>query len=125
MDLEATPMLDHMVPMTWNCLEQPVHQNELFKQYFFDIDVLVETASDAALSFCPGLLDALEDDEPPDVSFFETLPTDIGGRWGVYGIVLKRPDGPTLIYTGSGTDAKIGVARRFIAYNNPEKVRQT
>jgi hypothetical protein len=35
----------HVVDLTWVCLQQPVRQNPLFEEYFFDLDVLSETVS--------------------------------------------------------------------------------
>ncbi len=119
-EVEAThDVFLKVVDMTWFALQQPVGQNPLFNQFFFDLDVLLETAADAKLGFAPGLFEALDGDEPPDVSFFENLPTGTDKRWADYAIVLRHPDGSILIYFGCGTEAIRGVATRFIVYNNP------
>lgn len=47
--------------------------------------------SEARLCFCPGLVEALNSDEPPTSSLFENLPTNVSGnRWRVYAVVLNH-----------------------------------
>lgn len=110
---------DEVIDLTWFCMQQPVTMNILFKKYFFDLDILAETASDAGISHYPGLLKALQGEEPPHVSFFTTLPLPAGlwTKWAVYVIILKAPDGTVLVYIGSGTNAADGVQHRFVTYN--------
>lgn len=105
MALLSKPLDEEVVDLTWFCLQQPVHQNGLFKQHFFDLDILAEIASEAGLSYCPRLSEALSGDKPPDLSFFESLHTDFDQRWAIYAIILKKSDSMILIYNGSATSS--------------------
>lgn len=60
-------------------------------------------ANEAQVSFAPGLFEVMTSTNPPDISFFKTLPTDVEGRWGIYVITLERPNHKPRIYIGSRT----------------------
>lgn len=72
----------------------------------------------AAFSFAPGLLSVLRSPVPPTIAWFKTLPSIVGQLlWAVYALVLEKEGCRPRVYIGSGTDSKIGVARRFTAYD--------
>ena len=114
MAFSATTMLEVVVCITWACLSVPVHKNGLFTQVFCYEAVLSEICSAASHSFCPGLFDAIQAAGPPAVSFYQNLPS----TWGIYALVLEKPDGVPLIYIGCGTGSKCGVPARLAAYNS-------
>lgn len=111
-------IFEDVVSMIWFALQQRVRKDDLFKTYFFHLDVLYETAVDAGLSFCPGLQDVLGGEEPPELDFFKKLPGKVDKRWAVYAIVLQKVASDDLIYVGSATHATNGVAGRFHTYDN-------
>jgi len=117
MAFEAVTVLQIVVLITWKCISQPIHMNGLFKQVFFDKTVLAEVASAASLSFCPGLLEAIQAFGPPTIDFFLSTPTDCHGRWAVYVIVMKKQGFIPYIYIGSGTEVRRGVRSRWHMYD--------
>jgi hypothetical protein len=70
----------------------------LRKRFQIPFRPLAEICSAASLSFCPGLLDAIQAAGPPAVSFFQNTPTHGRRRWGVYCLVLEKPGHIPLIY---------------------------
>jgi hypothetical protein len=80
--------------------------------------ILVDTLLTTCLSFCPSLFEVMQAADPPPISFFQGLPTNVEGKWAVYAIVLQKQDAMDLVYIGSGTDSKGGVRVRFKFYDN-------
>lgn len=74
-------------------------------------------ANEAQVSFAPGLFEVMTSTNPPDISFFKTLPTDVEGRWGIYVITLERPNHKPRIYIGSRTSRERGTKNRFHQYD--------
>lgn len=74
--------------------------------------------SEAPLTYAPGLDDVLSSPSPPSIEYFESLPVpeDFEKGWGVYGIVLAKPDGRSKLYIGSGTDSAKGHLSRVVVY---------
>ncbi|CAN9337257.1 unnamed protein product [Alternaria alternata] len=109
-------LLELLVALIWACLSVPVHKNGLFTTVLFTSTVIAEICSAASLSFCPGLLDAMQAAAPPTLSWWKSLPVNQPRRWGVYCLVLEKPGHIPLIYIGSGTDAKRGCPARLQIY---------
>ena len=103
--------------MTWACLSESSSKQGRCTQLLSSEAALSQLCSAASLSFCPGLFDAVQSPDPPDVSFFESLPSNAVRIWGVYVIVLKKKNAVPLIYIGSGTSVSGGVSSRWQAYN--------
>ena len=116
MAFTATTILELVLFVTWACLSIRVHRNGIFKQLIPSQAILSEMCSAASLAFAPGLLEAVQSASPPAVSFFRNLPSDCSRRWAVYALVLEKPGALSLIYIGSGTDAKNGLRSRWRDY---------
>lgn len=117
MESSTPTLVEFLVHTTWDCLCTPDYKYGLYEQIFGTKDDLGRVASAASLSFCPGLLDALQADAPPDVSFFKRLPSHSYHIWGVYVLVLEKPGCITNIYVGSATSADARVRARFNTYD--------
>ncbi|CAN9350910.1 unnamed protein product [Alternaria alternata] len=109
-------LLELLVALIWACLSVPVHKNGVFTTVLFSSTVIAEICSAASLSFCPGLLDAMQAAAPPTLSWWKALPVNQPRRWGVYCLVLEKPGHIPLIYIGSGTDATRGCPARLQIY---------
>lgn len=109
-------LLELIVVLVWACLSVPVHQNGLFKRLFFDKDAVAELCSAASLVFCSGLLEALQGIAPPSLSFFRNTSSNGRGRWGVYCLIMEKLGCISLVYIGSGTNAKGGLPSRWNQY---------
>lgn len=73
----------------------------------------------AGFTFCPGLLDIVQSDSAPPLSWFESLsPVIPKNVWGVYVLVLKKPGYDPLLYIGSGTGTYRGVRTRLYEHHN-------
>lgn len=72
MAIQSRMLLDEVVDMIWFCLQQPVYMNGLFSQYFYDLDVVMAAARDANLTFRPYPPEALDCDEPPNTTLFQS-----------------------------------------------------
>jgi hypothetical protein len=80
--------------------------------------ILSEAISSSELSFCPGLLAAMQSPTPPSLDFFESLPAAPKNVWAIYGIVLKKKGiAKPKLYIGSGTAVAWGVRARFSEYD--------
>lgn len=120
-----TVILDFAVSQTWKCLSVPATgKNSIFSQVFFDEEILSEIASDANLTFAPGLLEVVQSPTPPTIEFFKKLPVKYLGLWGIYVLVLEKLGCPTLIYIGEATETKKGIRQRWYAYDKPETYRK-
>lgn len=106
-----------IVSLCWTILTKPAHFNPRFKLVISSQEHLANLLRQAAFSFCPGLLDCLNNASPPLASWFESLPGDFPlHTWGVYLLVLRKPGDTPLIYVGSGTALKSGVRVRESQY---------
>ncbi|KAK4961355.1 pyruvate carboxylase [Elasticomyces elasticus] len=74
--------------------------------------------STTPLTFAPGLLDVLQSDTPPSMSFFDSLPTPGSKVWAVYAVVLKKAGCPDQLGIGSGTRVTGGAKARTNNYSN-------
>lgn len=120
MAFTATTILELLVFITWACLSIRGYRNGIFRQLVPSQAILSEMCSAASLTFAPGLFDAVQAASPPAVSFFLSLPSDSSRRWAVYALVLEKPDALSLIYIGSGTDARDGLRSRWRHYEKPD-----
>lgn len=80
-------------------------------------DVLESIMSSCLVEFAPGLLDVLQSDTPPGLTFFKSLSTNYKKRWAVYVVVFEKSGRPFKIYVGSATAKKGGVRRRMSNYD--------
>ncbi|TVY44360.1 Carbamoyl-phosphate synthase arginine-specific large chain [Lachnellula subtilissima] len=121
MAYEAGTTIELVLLITWTCLNTtPFKQkNPLFARFFDSHAALEEVALTVSFSFCPGLFEVLQAAAPPKIKFFKSLPTDTSARcWGIYGIVLEKPDCRPIVYVGSGTSKSGGVRARFKQYDD-------
>jgi hypothetical protein len=109
--------------MAWTCLaDTPFNKKRTeFARFFTSREALETYALAASLSFAPGLLDVLQADLSPKLDFFKSLPTETLHYWGVYVIVLEKPNHPAKIYIGTGT-ALAGIGIRFRQYDMDERL---
>lgn len=121
-DSISTTIFGFLIALIWACLATPVYPNPAFKHVFSTYAILSALAITAGLSFCPGLLDALQAAAPPSSDFFLTLPGPGLKVWGVYAIVFPKDGCIDLVYIGSGTEAKSGVRDRLANYDNGTKL---
>ncbi|KAM0554127.1 hypothetical protein ACHAPJ_006926 [Fusarium lateritium] len=104
-----------MLSLTPNCMMNPV-----FDQIFPDPEVTEAKLYASPLRFVDGLLDVLQSQAAPSLSFFKGLPSDFSSRWGIYVLVLEKTDYRPRIYIGSGTAVKGGVMKRIGQYRRRE-----
>lgn len=64
-----------------------LHKNGFFTQLFFDEEVVAEVLAAATLTFCPGLVDAMQAAAPPSIDWFKALLAKLD-FWGVYVLIL-------------------------------------
>lgn len=107
--------------LTWDCLSltPACMKNGVFAQVFPTFEV-VEQLLLESLTFPPGLLDVLQSETPPTISFFKTLPLHTVRIWGVYLLVLEKPDARPKIYIGASTEKRSGLCNRMGQYRRGE-----
>lgn len=118
---------DHFISATWTCLvDTPFNQKNLhFDQFFTSLPVLQRIASQAGVTFAPGLFDVVHSDAPPTIEVFKQLPEETSSVcWADYLLVLEKPGCRPLTYVGSGTDADNGVDSRLTSYDKEERLPQ-
>ncbi|KAJ8108984.1 hypothetical protein OPT61_g7790 [Boeremia exigua] len=113
----SSTLLELVITMVWACLQVTGSQNRLFAQLFFAVNVVSDVAAAASLTFCPGLLEALNAKSPPSVSWFKSLPDDYRGKWGVYVLVFEKHGLLPHLYCGSATDSDDGISSRWMLYD--------
>ena len=102
-----------MVMITWACLNVGTHVNLRYQYILPTQDKIVELFGLMGITFCPGLLEALNAAAPPTISWFQSLPDTIPLHvWGIYVLILKKRGHRSLIYIGSGTGFYRGVRAR-------------
>ncbi|KAJ4861719.1 hypothetical protein T069G_02673 [Trichoderma breve] len=109
---------NEMLARTWACVSGPEAKNPVFNKKFDSLESFTATFNYANLRFPPGLLATMNAPSPPSIEFFKKLPVDGRDRWGVYAIVLKKPDCIPHLYIGSGTGARRGLLARLRQYDN-------
>ncbi|GIZ43039.1 hypothetical protein CKM354_000628300 [Cercospora kikuchii] len=118
---------------TWTCLNQKTWKHPNFDRVFPEKQALQDAMETAELRFCPGLLDAINSDEPPSVEWFMNLPSatengKVGDRvFGDYVLIFTKDGCPTLIYIGCGTESIYGLHSRMLKYdtNDVTSISQT
>jgi hypothetical protein len=92
-------------------LKNPVHD-----MLFPTVEVMEKRLS--SISFPIGLLEVLLSPLPPTINWMKSLPTQSRDLWGVYIILLEKPNCRPRIYIGSGTTVtRHGLEGRFKDYN--------
>jgi hypothetical protein len=120
-DIVAAATRDHVIDQTWKCLSVPVTgKMGYYDKVFFDKEALSDTVDLADITFAPGVLEAMLSPTPPEVSFFQTLPSKELGLWGVYCLVLEKPGCQPLVYTGEASEKSEGIKNRWRVYDNPK-----
>jgi hypothetical protein len=118
MDPGDDPLLQLVLNTVWSCLEDTpsLETNAVHDFVMQDKETLESIASEANITFAPGLLDVLQSDEPPAIRFFENLPTPSHAKWGIYCLVMKKPGHRDRLYVGVATDSARGYVTRFWQY---------
>ena len=79
----------------------------------------------SSVSSPAGLLQVLLSPLPPTIDWIKSLVTQSSGLWGVYIILLEKPNCRPRIYMGSGTGmSKQGLATRFMDYTYRARMPQ-
>lgn len=106
-------VLNYLIGILWACLNASSHVWPRFS-FVLDTKERVEQLCLALkLSTCSGFRDMINSAAPPTVKWFKSLSTAIPPKsWGIYVLVFEKRGHRALIYIGSGTDAKGGIAAR-------------
>lgn len=98
----------------WACIDVTSYINPRFKSVLDCYTTLSALFCLVDVTFCHGLLDAVQSDKPPSVTWFESLSSYVPKNvWGIYVLVLRKPGEIPLLYIGSGTSTYRGVRSRF------------
>ncbi|KAL8636686.1 MAG: hypothetical protein Q9226_009224, partial [Calogaya cf. arnoldii] len=93
------------------------YRNPDFGILFKDRPTFDHIAELAPITLAPGLEDVLSSDQPPSTDFFTTLSRPAEGlMWGVYALLMFKPNHAFKLYIGSGTNAEGGVLVRLPNY---------
>lgn len=89
--------------------------NPLWRTVFPSHDVFTKLASDMNISYHADLYDILNSDAPPPVSWFNSfgMVEPESNIWGVYFLLLEKPNEFPILYFGSRTSIIDGVRRRI------------
>ena len=69
------------------------------------------------MSFAPGLIEPIQNINPPAIEFFENLFSDYIKIWGIYVLVLKKTGAIPQIYIGSGTSFRDNILAHWEDYS--------
>ncbi|KAH0161827.1 hypothetical protein KCU67_g6180, partial [Aureobasidium melanogenum] len=121
-DISTMVITQAMLAMMWAALNVKTYKNPLFLTVFTSTELLEDVFLLASLSFCPGLLEALQGFGPPSVAWFYSLsmndvPYKSKEIWGIYILIFEKPGCPTLIYIGSATSFDRGLRGRWSVYD--------
>ncbi|KAL1836262.1 hypothetical protein VTJ49DRAFT_5379 [Mycothermus thermophilus] len=128
--MEGTDLTTRLLALLWALIVTTAIP--IYKTIIKDKDILSNFISELGIVFCPGLMEVLAGDAPPAIEWFESLSGDIPNYvWGVYVLVLRKPDCRPLLYVGSGTQNRKGVRNRILfhfrsgdAEARPKRVRE-
>lgn len=115
---EAGTLCQFVLEHAWNCLNNTpkLRKRPEFGNQFGSYDALKSAAANVSLQFAPGMLDVVQNPEPPSIQYFKNLPTVSVSRWAIYAFVLEKPGSRALLYFGSGTNTEGGVNARLAQY---------
>ena len=117
MPFEQNTELDIVVSVLWRILTNPRWIGSSYTIALVSDTHITDVLTDAGIVFTAGLLDALQADSPPSITWFESLDVTIPRRaWGVYAVILKHATLRPKVYVGSGTNANQGVRSRLLHY---------
>lgn len=93
MDSPITAIDEYTLWLVWTCLTltPAALKNPILAMILCTEAVLEKLLSGTLLEFGPGLLDVVNFAIPPIITYFKSLPTDVGRCWVVYLIVLEKP----------------------------------
>jgi hypothetical protein len=109
-----------MLSSAWQCLsDTPENQkNAYFDEFLSSETMLLDVFSSHPIEFAQGLEEVLQSEVPPTTQYFQTLSDVAIKGWGVYIIVLSKPDHTDRVYVGSATSADYGIISRWYCYDN-------
>jgi hypothetical protein len=121
--MAITDILTVLVPLLWAAVNVSTWINPRFRMVWSSEALLSELFQLVNFTFCPGLLAVMQASTPCSIEWFLTLDTFVPKNiWGVYAIVLKKRNHPSMLYIGSATAAKRGVRSRFYEYDTHKKL---
>ncbi|TKX20438.1 C2H2 type zinc finger domain-containing protein 10 [Elsinoe australis] len=130
LEFDSAPEL--MTFFHWTCLtDLPNYKHPNHARLFPDKDALSALYAEPSLEFAPGLLEALQSDTPPPLSWFENLPSSCPkNKWGWYVVPMRKDGCEPRAYWGSGTKTDGGVGNRMKVYAEekgllPQRVRES
>jgi len=105
--------------LSWSCLSlTPVAlKNPAYSVVISTQQVLEKLMLISNIAFAPGLLDVVQSKTPPIIFYFKSLPLYLDKVWAIYVIVLEQGGCRPIIYIGSGTHSRKGVAARMYEYD--------
>jgi hypothetical protein len=96
---KSTTILKFVLALCWVAISFTLSASKhpRFDQVFTSQAILEEIAATTSLTFAPGLFDLLRSHTAPTVADFKKLPTNVlptrlSKIWGVYLVVLEKPD---------------------------------
>ena len=94
-DISTMAITQAMLAMMWAALNVQIYKNPLFTTAFSDFQVLHQIFVLASLTFCPGLLEALQALSPPSIDWFRSRAHTSDGVklkevWGIYFLVMFK-----------------------------------
>jgi len=119
-------MHEWAVNAIWQLLQDTPEKllNPKYHKVFPSLDAVQTLMTQAGVQFAPDLLATVQSSTPPKVSFFEGLPSMASGGtdYGDYELVLKKLGYPDIVYNGSATAKKQGMAKRSGNYEKKENL---
>lgn len=116
--------MDALLDIAWSCLSHEAYTNPCFDLAFPTFEAFSTAFTSSGLTFCAGLSDVIEADDPPPVSWFVEVRDSFvedcklvpAKTWALYLHVMSKPGCPTLLYIGSATESTSGLRRRLKDY---------
>lgn len=119
MSSTITPAAISVLLLLWSALHVACWINPRFRLVLHSHVQILELLNLVGVEFCPSLLPVLQASTPPSIDWLLSLPSaDPRDRvWGVYILVLRKPDCRYKLYISSATAIVRGVRSRFNEYD--------
>ena len=114
----ASPGNTVVAKLLWATLTAFEYINPKFSTVLSSESVILALLHTARMVISDGVLSALQASTPPAIDFFKSLPDAYIKGWGIYCLVLDKPNHPPSLYLGSATSASSGLRLRIKQYSS-------
>ena len=104
---DAEDVDTYFIALIWETLNTPAYINNLFRQILTSKDDIAVILGYADVTFHHGIFDIIRADVAPPLTWFKSFPASTSkDLFGIYFLLLEKPEYEPIIYVGSRTNSR-------------------